>query len=534
MKSLQILILALFAFSLQAQTDANTFVDIHINGSTKPYNSRTSTMKYNIWEPIHHECGYERSSQIMQAIGRRLPKNSQSNFEALAKGGVRLACVAVGPLERQIISSSAFYNEKNKKATVSCITGIVANQLFLRQREIDYFADLINNFQYIQRFENKKQYVGGFGYYYTILRKKSDIDSVLADPDRLGFAYTIEGGHSLGHSIYINEGITNLDEYKALVIQNVKRLKGLLPISDNSDEYIQTPILWMSLCKTYENGLGGVANVMNKGQLAAFGKPKDIDEGPSELGKEVMELLISKEGRRILVDIKNMSLKFRRFYYQTVERASILGEQVPIVCSNCGISGQSWSSGFYKKKDDDSKNNNSYLSHWNQNLSEQDIKKIVLETKGLIGISLDKSVLGGQLAINEIEATVPGTVQRRKACIKLFLANVLTVVDISGKKEAWNHIAVGSNFDDMADPLDPYPTAEYLPDLAADIQKFLERPEDISSLFTARKVKELMYDFTASEITERIMSKNALKFMQRQLDDRKLEIDAPVVPKRDN
>ncbi len=507
---------------INAQTDINIFVDIHFNGINKPFNSRSSSIGYNVWELINHECGYERSSQVMQAVGRRHPKYSQSNFEALSRGGVRIGCISLSPVERQLINGSSYYNDKNKKATVSCITGVVANQLFLRQREVNYFEDLIDNIQYLQRFENKRHYIGGFGYYYQLLQKKSDIDSVIADPDRLAFALTIEGGHALGHSIYINEGITSLDEYRDFVIQNVKRLKGMLPISDNSDEYIKTPILWISLCKTYENGLGGSANSMTKLQQSVFGKVNDINEGPSDLGKEVMELLISKEGRRVLVDIKHMSLKFRRFYYQTVERASILGEQIPIVCSHCGVSGESWKSNLYKKKDDDSKNNNSYLNHWSQNLAEEDIKKIH-STKGLLGVTLDKTVLGGQLALAEIESTPIGTVQRRKACVKLFMANVLRAIDKIGVASAWNIICVGSDFDNMNEPLDPYPNAEFLPDLASDIQEFLERPEDIGNEFTAKKVKELMFDYSAAEITEKIMSRNAIEFIRRNLDDRKLD-----------
>ena len=527
MKVQQLIYLTIFLFfalSSQGQTDINTFADIHFNGSTKPYNSRTSSMGYTIWESIDHECGYERSSQVMQAAGRKLPKLAQSNFESLAKGGVRIGCISISPIERQFINSSSFYNEKNKKATVSCVTGIVANQLFLRQREIDYFSDLVNNIQYLKRFENKPYRIGGFQYYYTLIQKKSEVDSVIANPDHIGLVLTVAGGHALGHSIYINEGITSLEEYHDLVIQNVKRLKGLLPFSDNSDEYIQTPILWMSPCKNYENGLGGAANSMTKAQQSVFGKPNDLNEGPSDLGKEVLEMLISKDGRRILVDIKHMSLKFRRFYYQTVERASILGEQIPIVCSHTGISGLSWQGGLYKKRDDDSKNNNSYLNHWQQNLSEQDIKKIAA-SRGLIGITLDKTVLGGQLALSEIESTVAGTVQRRKACVKLFLANVLTVIDKVGTPAAWNIIAVGSDFDNMYEPLDPYPSAEYLPDLASDIQEFLERPEDIGSEFPAKKIKELMFNYSAAEITEKIMSLNAVEFIRRNLDDRKLDAD---------
>jgi hypothetical protein len=502
-----------------AQIENSTFIDIHINASKKPFNSRSAGVQYNLWEPMYHECGNEdqRSKTVMQNIGSLVPKQSQSHFEALAKGNTRIACLNLSPIEQQFISSNSSFSDKNKKRTVSCVSGVNANQLFLRRKEIDYFKDLVEHISFIQRFENRPYVVNGFAYQFSLIRNRQELQEVALDNNRLGMLLTVEGGHALGHSIYINDKITDLEEYKMLVLENVDRLKGARPLIDGSDIILDIPIMWISMCKSYNNGFGGHANSLSKAFQSIYNKPDGLNAKETKLGIEVIERLLSKDkGRRVLIDIKHMSLFFRTRYYKSIERSEILGDGVPIVCSHCGISGLAKNNALYRKRDEDSKNNNYYLNHWQQNLSSEDIGKIFL-SKGLIGVTLDKTVLGGQMALTQINETLPNTVQRRRACVKLLLANILTIVKTVNDPAAWDFISIGSDFDEMVAPLDPYQTAEDLPQLAVDLQRFLERPEPINDLFSEEDIRTLMFDLTPTEITSKIMSLNAYNFMSRHL-----------------
>lgn len=508
-----------FLTTVQGQGEGKTFIDLHVNTSKKPFNSRSVGLKYGLWEPMFHECGIEdeRSKTVMQNIGEVVPKQSQSHLEALVKGNTRIACLNLSPIEQPFIGTNSALTDKNKKKTISCVSGVNANQLFLRRKEIDYFKDLVENINFIERFENKPYMINGFEYNFSLIRGQKQLEEVIRDNSKVGMVLTVEGGHSLGHSIYINDGITNLEEYKDLILENVDRLKGSRPLIDGSDIYLDVPILWISLCKSYRNGFGGNANSLNKAQQGIYAKPEGINAKETKLGVDVIERLISKDrGRRILIDIKHMSLDFRTRYYKTIERSEILGDGIPVICSHCGISGLTKKNALYKKRDEDSKNNNSYLNHWQQNLSIEDVGKIFL-SKGLIGITLDKTVLGGQTALTEISETLPHTVQKRKACVKLLMANILSVIDIINDASAWDHIAIGSDFDEMVEPLDSYQTSEDLPQLAVDIQRFLERPEAINDLFSEEKIRELMFDLTPTEITGKIMSLNAYNFISRHI-----------------
>ena len=505
--------------TVQAQMENSTFVDIHINASKKPFNSRSAGLQYSLWEPMFHECGNEdqRSKTVMQNIGGIVPKQSQSHFEALVKGNTRIVCLNLSPIEQQFINTNSSFSDKNKKRTVSCVSGVNANELFLRRKEIDYFKDLVENISFIKRFEDRSYVVNGFSYQFSLIRSRQQLNDIALDNNRLGMLLTVEGGHALGHSIYINDKITDLEEYKTLVLENVDRLKGASPLIDGSDIYLDVPIMWISLCKSYNNGFGGNANSLSKVFQSIYNKPDGLNSKETKLGIEVIERLLSKDkGRRVLIDIKHMSLFFRTRYYKSIERSEILGDGVPIVCSHCGISGLAKNNALYRKRDEDSKNNNYYLNHWQQNLSSEDVGKIFL-SKGLIGVTLDKTVLGGQTALTQINETLPNTVQRRRACVKLLLANILTIVNVVKDPSAWDYICIGSDFDEMVAPLDPYQTAEDLPQLAVDIQRFLERPEAINDLFSEEDIRTLMFDLTPTEITSKIMSLNAYNFISRHL-----------------
>lgn len=503
---------------IQAQ-EIQSFVDIHVNCSKKAFNSRSTKVRYNMWEPMYHECGEEgdRVKTVMQNFGDFVPKQSQSHLEALVKGHTRIACLNISPIEQPFIATNSVLTDKLKSKTIACISGIDANQLFLRRKEIDYFKDLVEHISFVERFEKKPYVVNGFEYDFTLIRNRKELEDIAKDPTKMGLVLTVEGGHALGHSIYINDGITDLNEYRDLVLENVDRLKGARPLIDGSDVYLDAPVLWISLCKNYANGLGGNAVSLNKTQQSIFAKVEGANLKETKLGVEVMERLLSKDqGRRILVDIKHMSLEFRARYYKSIERSEILGDGIPVVCSHCAISGLSKKNALYKKKDDDTKNSNSYLNHWQQNLCAEDISKIYA-SRGLIGITLDKSVLAGETALTEINQTLPNTLQRRKACIKLLMANMLTVVQVINDATAWNILSIGSDFDELVEPLDAYPTSEDLPQLAMDIQRFLERPEAINDLFTEEDIRELMFDLTPAEITNMIMSLNAYNFIRKNI-----------------
>ncbi len=518
-----------WAVGTEAQEEFKTYIDLHCQPSLKPFNSRSSNINYNLWSQIDHSCSNERSIDVMTAANNT-PKFSQAHFEALIKGNVRIIGLTVSPIEFQFLNSSTFLVDRNRRATVACLHGIYANELFSRRSEIDYFQDVVEHVEYLKMNENKPYYFNGEEYSYLIVRKSADIDTVLNNPNKIGLVLNIEGGHALGHSIYMTGKDLNPKEQQVLMLENVKRLKSQLPMRSFSDVYLDIPFLYAGLCKTYPNGLGGTSLSMSRSLQTIFTRPVDIGVSRTPIGESLIEELITgaENSPPILIDIKHMSLAFREAFYSDLERVSLLGANLPVVASHVGISGMPWKSNLYKKKDEETKNGNEFLNHWQQNLGEEDLKRIAA-SKGIIGITLDKTVLGGDLALRRIAETLPNTQQRRDACIELFLANVLKAVQImsadirqdTAKQSAWNYIALGSDFDGMREPLDVYTTAQDMPALHNDIQRFFENPRPIAPAATGldeKVIKSLMFGLSSSEIADRIMWKNALGFLRTRIN----------------
>lgn len=513
-----------------AQEEFKTYVDLHVGSLARPFYSQDSIdgIKYNLWQYINNECGVDKSAELIDKLGVLAPRLSQANFEEMVRGNVRIFCLALSPIELQFLENNTYLNDKNKRATIACLTGVYAAHLLLRAREADYFQTLVRQIYFIEQHEGKPYYINSKPYSYKIIRYREDIDSVLNNPNRLGVILCVEGGHSLGHSVYINNindlsAASGVDaEYQDLLRDNIMRLKGVRPMAYTPNTFLTTPIFYLSVSKTYPNALGGTSLSFNRNQQTYISRPAGIGDGGTKLGKKVIEDLVSAaNGRPILVDVQHMSMDFRKSYYDQLDRFSLMGTQVPIMASHTGISGLPWNSSLYKKKDDDTKNNNEYLNHWQQNLGKNDIDKIY-EYKGLIGITLDKTVLGGALALNRINTAVPYSSRQRMACLELFLANVLRVVQTVNKKEAWDIVAIGSNFDAMVAPLDVYPSARHLRDLHTDIQTFLDNPSAIAEDATGLSVQEinrLKFGYTGIEIADKIMWRNSIIFLKKHFKE---------------
>ena len=56
-------------------------------------------------------------------------------------------------------------------------------------------------------------------------------------------------------------------------------------------------------------------------QSFIFGAGKGVDEGMTPLGEKAVALLLDKsKGRRVLIDIKHISLKSRKWYYNYLKK----------------------------------------------------------------------------------------------------------------------------------------------------------------------------------------------------------------------
>ena len=523
-KTLKTFSLLLLGWQLQAQQAPQTdapfnlrgfpYADIHCHSAFKPFNSQATT-KYNIWEQIDHDCDGKMSKLFVDGA-KEVPKTTQCHLEGMMRGNVRLGYVSLTPIEKGMLNVR-FMNEKKKGTnTMACVSGAELDEMIKKNEVINYYNDLAENIKFLRDGQNVPYFIDGRSCTYEMIKSREQLAEVLKNPDKIALLFTVEGGHSLGLSLEGND-ISESPAYESFYLANVDRMKGIKPLEEGGKEYLDFPLLSINLNHFFWNGLGGHSRTFSNIQNLVFGQNKGADDGITELGKKVVERLLDKNnGRRILLDIKHMSLESRRWYYDLLDKLSILGDEIPIISSHTTIAGLSWHDKEYKKKDNNGKLKNSYLYNWQISLADEDIIHIY-KSKGLIGIMLDKYKLMGDLAKKEIDKTIAGSTQRRNLYMQVWFANILACIKAVDKKEAWDIVCIGSDFDGMIVPFETYPRANEMPDMVKDMYDFLKNPTDIFDLYTADEVKRLMFGYTPEEIIYKFMYKNAYDFALRNL-----------------
>ncbi|MBV4360499.1 amidohydrolase family protein [Pinibacter aurantiacus] len=319
---------------------------------------------------------------------------SQSNLTQLIKNNCNLVCVAAYAPERAI-TADPFLN-KQAKGTLS---------RYLNPNQLD-FLNGVNGAN-----PNPYQVV------------KEDILKVLLDPARFnvqdkkvvvlqkGVAYnqddhttlyvvfTVEGAHTLANSyeknkVFANDVIDNLNDFTSVLNFPV--------ISVNLTHMEQYP---------FANHAYGILFVSND----AF-KPQG-----KEITPEGIKIVTACYKKNVMIDLKHMSVGARRFLIEQLRTSpDFAAINQPLICTHAGFTGLSFKDipDYLEYKEE---NNTGYgyvlwykpkvyqSTTWTSfnpssiNLYDEEILAI-LQSGGMIGISLDKRILGFTEAIDRADA----------------------------------------------------------------------------------------------------------------------------------
>jgi microsomal dipeptidase-like Zn-dependent dipeptidase len=149
------------------------------------------------------------------------------------------------------------------------------------------------------------------------------------------------------------------------------------------------------------------------------------------------------------------------------------------------------------------------------NLSAEDVEKIV-DSKGLIGIQLDEKRIAGKETLKRLTKKYANRMWLLE--VKIIWANILQAIRFANRREAWDVISIGSDYDGIINHLEQYPTSADMQTLRKDMRDFLNKPDDIVEMdFVMRKeeIVRLMFGMTADEICEKVFCSNAMAFLKR-------------------
>lgn len=510
--SLFILLFSCLPLCLFAQQEESqhppAFGDLHVHSLLKP---RTSGMN-DPWSYWEHTCPETAYDMVLDQAGS-VPKFTQSDFESLLAGNVRLACVSLTPLEYGMRHPKIFKDLEKLRNSYACMGGVTPDWGFFLDERVDYFAELMEGLNLLAEQDGRARVLGNDTSWFELIGSKAQLDRVLKDPRRVAVVLSIEGAHSFGSGPWQAED--NLADVEAEMMENIEVLKGIRPMEESGETFVH-PICFVTLNHFMWNGLSGQAKTFFGAQAKVFDQSEGLDEGVTPMGARVIDkLLDEKSGRRILIDIKHMSLASRKWYYEQLRMRAAKGDTVPIVASHVGISGESWV-GKEQEKERRKADRKSVLSQRSIALYREDIQEI-FRSKGILGIMLDKYRIGGGLGKENVDGTRLGSSERRKTFVHLIAANMIAVVDVLRSSEAWNIISIGSDYDGMISAMEPYERASDFPRLREDLLDYFSHPEDLFGLYSKRTVIQYMYDLSPEEIVDKVMGENLYAFFHRNL-----------------
>lgn len=543
------------------------FIDLHLHPSLKPYHRSSEGEITNIWQEVtpNQESYLALSKPIRKAISE-LARGSQTNLNRFKQGNIRGGLFTLYAVERGLfrlcISSVVLWFILRKRhyphlgASISGIPFTKVQRILDRianDQGIDYYEEeLLPEYRYVvaqveATSSNSRKLV--------IARDYDHFKSIIHDqPETVATIFNVEGAHSLcsykkdsyfslrfdfeQQKYFFPDGQPLSDEDRNEIEQclliSVDRIKGKAndPLSfapEHTPFYLTFCHMFWNLMAGHAKSFGPQRGFFQPGMENLFDQKLGQDDGITPLGKTVIESLLDRgNGRRILIDVKHMSLKSRTDYYQIIRhKRKVENDLVPIMCTHGAMNGFEDIISNDRSADNWASDKNAYFSRWSINLNNEDVQEIHA-SDGLIGLLFHEFRVPGGKAKQQFKwlKKKGDRAKLKKAYVRLVMSNIFHVIQVIREKSAWDIICLGSDFDGLVDPFNSYTTIDQFKDFALDMEAFLEQPEDLigykdsrEGVIPASKVKELMFGYSPDELVAKFSHKNLEGFLERYFND---------------
>lgn len=470
--------------------EKRTFIDFHCHPTLKPFgksfpgmeNSKNRNRKSSIWY-------YDRPNfyeKILNYI-TSLTKFTQSDFTTLSKGRSLCVSASLYPPEHGFFKP---VNQTGKlaDAVLDLATGLGGLRIDQLQKKTSYFNDLLKEYYFIKQLEDITVKVDGEKCSYRVINNYEDLELLELNEDirYTGVLLSIEGLHVLDWR--------EEDDNDETVRENAVKLKNL-----------DDRIFFVTLAHHFYNGLCGHAKSLNGILAAALDQSDGLDTGMTDLGKEIVRVLLDPSlGRVIPIDVKHMSLASRLAYYTMLED-EFSDRKIPIVISHGAVTG------YYDQHESKSLPGKAHLFN-NSDINFYDFEIIKVDVSGgIFGLQLDERRIGSKQELKNAS----GKIKKRKIRFhrsKLLWNQIQHIAEVLDAHErfAWGIQVLGTDFDGIIDPLNGYWSAEYFehlePYLLMHAHNYLETE--------GHKLHEYNR-IDAEEIIDRFFIENGRSFIER-------------------
>lgn len=474
-----------------------SFIDLHIHPAMKPlgksYNSkaginnRNKNRESSIWN-------YDPPTTLDKAlnIATSLTKFRQSDFTSLAKGGADIVFASLCGLEKSFVMTKLGTSLPGD-IVGNLVTGLGKKRIDHVQAMDDYFTDLELEYDFYKQLDDHKVRIDGKWHRYKIVSSFNEIEEN-RDPNikTIFVVLSIEGTH------VFNTGLKMMgrDVDPKEVLANVDKVKKW-----------DKKLFFVGLTHHFNNEMVGHAQSLHGVVRKMIDQTENMNEGFNELGWNVLrKLLDNTNGRRVLIDLKHMSVKARGEYYRFLETEHA-GEIIPLLVSHGAVNGFRSAN---EKVEDDLYNFGKFQPD-DINFYDDEIVRIA-KSGGLFGIQFDERRVGSE---TELKKTGPN-LSRRKMLFhksKLIWNQIQHVAEVLNRHDqyAWGIQCIGSDYDGMVNPLNGFWTAEDMPLFDSYLEKHAYN-------FIASSASDGLKDYnkmTAADIVERFMHGNAYNFLKK-------------------
>ncbi|MCD4664103.1 MAG: dipeptidase [Bacteroidales bacterium] len=539
------------------------FIDLHCHPSMKPfYSSKVHSEKKNIWDFVPESKVCNKLPKFFKKQLGEMIRHSQVNLDNCLEGNLKVLFISLYPIERGWFKERKFpdflIDDDHILNSAVCSSGldkdVIADirKTIDEDREINYFNELVGEYHYINSVQaksddNNKQFV--------IVNNFDEIKNILDNQDdkRIVMVVTIEGGHSLCKFDDYDDlkstpfkkvdkrKFNDFDIYRKIYTEHIDIIKGKkdydIEVDGNKHgvNFQHTPFyitfahhFWNLLCGHSDSFGIGPDIMLNQGR----GKKRSF----TELGKIVLRKLLHRDNfeRRILIDIKHMSISSRKEFYKMWENEyQSIGDGFPIISSHTAVNGRhdyhdppSFEEGEKDEFDE------SFFNKSSINMFDPDIE-MIHKSNGLFGLILNEARLPGSESRRLLKHNKrkirknPNSEQagilrneNRQEYLKCITANIFHIARVINRKSAWDIITIGSDFDGMIDALDTYTMGKDFPLMAKELIDFINSCDGIEETgMSLTTMNSLKFGYTTEEIIEKIMNGNALSFMKKYFHD---------------
>ena len=547
----------------------NLISDIHLHCGLKGFaaDGHPDYQDFTIWDyyPPQEEALKQLNFALRGAV-KETAKSSQANLDACVEARLHIPFLALYPIERQMFDLDPQRPFRNLfKLLLSgeqhanlgtAVTGFpiekireaIAQVRDLSDMNCDYYEEYLRERAYLlrQTETRSKQYPD---YRFAVATNYPELQHLVADEKTIAGLLTVEGAHAFGR--YPSYDILRKN-WEALNPQEVVALRSSFlnnVLKVKTEQNGRLAPFFVTFCHHFNNLLAGHARSfsdkaplalgLNKpGMRHLFNQEPGLNRGFTPLGREVLDLMLDrKQGRRILIDTKHMSVATRKEFYGYIRRKrEVEGDQIPIIHSHAAVNGWATLEQAADKTDNNELDEGQFFSRWQINLTNEDILE-TYDSDGLIGVVLHEGRMPGE-AFHKQVRKLRKHIKRARSRRRLFLErelkdmylklvwstifHIIKVVNDIRQENAWQMIALGSDYDGLVDPINAFPEVDSFQDLREEMIHYLNAGEEIYFLkdgeakpLPLREVRALQFGQSAEELLDRILSSNTQQFLAK-------------------